>query len=573
MGSPDPMNQQPSDPAGILPSRPEPAAEDSFAEALSRFEQAHRHDRDGSPETRQGVVVAVTEECVFFDVGLKMEGLIPAAELRNARGELPLKPGDALPVSIRGRDPEGYYRLSLVRIEQPKDWASLEKAFAEQRVIAGLVTGAVKGGLSVDIGVRAFLPASRSGVREVAELETLIGREIRCKIIELDVSKEDVVVDRRVVLEEEEARRRQQVFESLREGDIVEGTVRSLTPFGAFLDLGGVDGLLHASDMSWGRVAKPSDMLTEGETLKVRILKIDPESRRISLGLKQLSPDPWTLVADKYKPGDRVRGSVARVTDFGAFVELEPGIEGLIRASEMSWSRRPVKPSEIVKPGDVVEAVILDVRPAERRLALGLKQALGDPWDEIDSRYPPGAVVAGTVVNLATFGAFVEIEPGVEGMIHIGDIARDKRLKHPKEVLQTGQRVRAMVLEADRARRRLRLGMKQLEPTTLDEYIAEHRTGDVVTGRLVEVSGETATVELGEGIQARCRVSPQSSPEPGATAGPADLERLTAMLAAKWKHGAVATARKEPLRAGQVRSFRITALDPAAKRIEVELAG
>ncbi|MDW8354704.1 MAG: 30S ribosomal protein S1 [Bryobacterales bacterium] len=567
------MTQQPSDPAEPPPAPPEPAAEDTFAEALSRFEREHRHDRDGSAETRQGVVVAVTDEFVFFDIGLKMEGLIPTAELRDPRGELRVHPGDTLPVSIRGRDPDGYYRLSPIRVEQPKDWAALARAFAEQRIVSGLVTGAVKGGLSVDIGVRAFLPASRSGVREAAELEGLIGREIQCKIIELDVAKEDVVLDRRVVLEEEEARRRAQVFESLREGDVVEGKVRSLTAFGAFVDLGGVDGLLHVSDMSWGRVAKPSDVLAEGETLRVKILKIDAAARRISLGLKQLTPDPWTLVGDKYKPGDRVRGSVVRVTDFGAFVELEPGVEGLIRASELSWSRRPVKPSEIIKPGEVVEAVVLEVRPSERRLALGLKQALGDPWEEIDSRYPAGAVVEGTVVNLAAFGAFVEIEPGVEGMIHIGDIARDKRLKHPKEALQVGQRVRALVLEADRNRRRLRLGMKQLEPTTLDEYIAEHRSGDVVTGRLVEILGETATVELGDGIEALCRIPPQSSAAADSSGGPADLEQLTAMLAAKWKHGAVASPRKEPLKAGQVRSFRITFLDPAAKKIEVELAG
>lgn len=567
------MSQQQSDPAASLPLRPEPGVEDSFAEALSRFEQEHRHDRDGSPETRQGVVVAITGEFVVCDVGLKMEGLIPAADLRDARGELLLKPGDTLPVAIRGRDPEGYYRLSVVQVERPKDWASLERAFAEKRVIAGTVTGAVKGGLSVDIGVRAFLPASRSGVREVAELESLVGREIQCRIIELDVAKEDVVVDRRSVLEEEEARRRQQLFESLQEGAVVEGTVRTLTPFGAFVDLGGVDGLLHVTDIAWGRVGKPSDVLTEGETLRVKILKIDPATRRISLGLKQLTPDPWTLAGEKYKPGDRVRGTVTRLADFGAFVEIEPGIEGLIRASEMSWSRRAVKPSEVVKPGDVVEAVVLEVRPAERRLALGLKQALGDPWEEIDSRHPAGSVVEGTVMSLTAFGAFVEVEPGVEGMIHIGDIVRDRRLKHPKEVLQPGQRVRAMVLEADRARRRLRLGMKQLEPTTVDEYIAEHRSGDVVTGRLVEVAGGTATVELGDGVQAVCRIPPESAEESGAPAGAADVETLSAMLAAKWKHGRVPAGRKEPLRSGQIRSFRILHLDPDSKKIEVELAG
>ncbi len=567
------MSQQPSDPASSPPLPPETGVEDSFAEALSRFEQEHRHDRDGSPETRQAVVVAITGEFVFCDVGLKMEGLIPTADLRNARAELLLKPGDTLAVVVRGRDPEGYYRLSVIQVEQPKDWASLERAFAEKRVIAGTVTGAVKGGLSVDIGVRAFLPASRSGVRDVADLETLVGREIECRIIELDVAKEDVIVDRRSVLEEQEARRRQQIFESLEEGAVVEGTVRSLTPFGAFVDLGGVDGLLHVTDIAWGRVGKPSDVLTEGETLRVKVLKIDPATRRISLGLKQLTPDPWPLAGEKYQPGDRVRGTVTRLADFGAFVEVEPGIEGLIRTSEMSWSRRAVKPSEVVKPGDVVEAVVLEVRPTERRLALGLKQALGDPWEAIDSRHPAGSVVEGTVMSLTAFGAFVEVEPGVEGMIHIGDITRDRRLKHPKEVLQPGQRVRAMVLEADRARRRLRLGMKQLEPTTVDQYIAEHRSGDVVTGRLLEVSGGTATVELGEGVEAVCRIPPESAAEPDSGSGMADVEALSAMLAAKWKHGKVPAGRKEPLRSGQIRSFRILSLDPNSKKIEVELAG
>jgi small subunit ribosomal protein S1 len=567
------MSQRPSDPGSSLPLRPETGVEDSFAEALSRFEQEHRHDRDGSPETRQGIVVAITGEFVFCDVGLKMEGLIPTADLRNDRGELLLQPGDTLPVVVRGRDPEGYYRLSVLQVEQPRDWASLERAFAEKRVIAGTVTGVVKGGLSVDIGVRAFLPASRSGVRDVADLETLVGREIQCRIIELDVAKEDVVVDRRSVLEEQEARRRQQIFESLEEGAVVEGTVRSLAPFGAFVDLGGVDGLLHVADIAWGRVGKPSDVLTEGETLRVKILKIDPATRRISLGLKQLTPDPWSLAGEKYKPGDRVRATVTRVADFGAFVELEPGIEGLIRTSEMSWSRRAVKPSEVVKPGDVVEAVVLEVRPTERRLALGLKQALGDPWEEIDSRHPAGSVVEGTVMSLTAFGAFVEVEPGVEGMIHIGDLTRDRRLKHPKEVLQPGQRVRAMVLEADRARRRLRLGMKQLEPTTVDQYIAEHRSGDVVTGRLLEVSGATATVELGEGVEAVCRIPPESAAEPASGGRMADVETLSAMLAAKWKHGKVPSGRKEPLRSGQIRSFRILSLDPHSKKIEVELAG
>ncbi len=544
----------------------------SFAEILSQFEKSHKQESG----TKRGAVVAVSQESVFVDIGLKTEGILPAAEFRDETGNLGIQPGDIVVVTITGRNPEGYYTLSKLKVEKPKDWASLESAFAEHRVIGAVVSGAVKGGLSVDVGVRAFMPASRSGTKDPAEMESLVGQEIQCKIIKLDVADEDVVVDRRVVLEEEELRARQKVFEELKEGAVVRGTVRTLTDFGAFVDLGGVDGLLHVADMSWGRVGKPSDVLSEGDALEVKILKVDPASRRVSLGLKQLSPDPWSLVEEKYKVSDRVRGKVTRVVDFGAFVELEPGIEGLIRVADMSWSRKVRKASDVLKPGELVEVVVMSVSAANRRIGLSLKQALGDPWDDVAARMPVGTVVEVPVVSLADFGAFVELAEGIEGMIHIGDISREKRLKHPREALTVGQRVRAQVLEMDSAKRRIRLGMKQLEPTSIDEYIAEHKAGDKVSGRLVELSQKKAKVELGEGVVAVCRLPVESkAQDPSKTAGPkADLESLTAMLSARWKHGggSKAVAGREPVRAGQIRSFRIALLDPGSKTIELELA-
>ncbi len=546
----------------------------SFGDILSAYEQSHSHKPESGGAGLAATVVALTAESVLLDVGLKTEGILPVKELLDGEGRPIVQPGDKLQVSISGRDPEGYYLVSLIKVERPKDWSSLEKAFAEKAAIAGVVAGIIKGGLSVDVGVRAFMPASRSGARDAAEMEKLVGQEISCKIIKLDVADEDVVVDRRAVLEEEEARGRERAFAAVQEGAVVEGVVRSLTEYGAFVDVGGVDGLLHVADISWGRIKKPADVLSAGQTVTVQVLKVDPQKHRISLGMKQLQPHPWDLVSEKYKIGDRVHGVVTRVADFGAFVELEPGVEGLVHLSELSWSKKVRKPADVVKPGDTVEVMVLGVNPAERRISLGLKQALGDPWAGIESRFPVGGVVEAPIVSITKFGAFVQLAEGVEGMIHVGDISAEKRINHPQEALKPGQAVRAQVLEVDSERRRIRLGIKQLQPTTVDEYIAEHREGDLVTGRLADVSGGRAKVELGEGIQAVCRIGPEEAREaaPGTTR--ADLSSLTSMLSAKWKTGAVtgASGRREPARAGQIRSFRIVKLDPGAKKIEVELA-
>lgn len=546
---------------------------ESFDGLLSRYERSHPRKREAGNQV-EGTVVAVSAESVFLDIGFKTEGTLPLADLQKA-GKM-VKPGDKLHVSVKGRDPEGYYQVSLFKVTQPTDWDSLQKAFAEKATISGTVTGVVKGGLSVDIGVRAFMPASRSGARDAAEMEKLVEQEIRCKIIKLDVADEDVVVDRRAVAEDEERIVKERRYSEMREGDTVRGEVRSLADYGAFVDLGGVDGLLHVGEISWSRVNKPADVLSVGQHIEARIIKIDSDQHRISLSMKQLQAHPWESVPGKYKVGERVRGVVTRVMDFGAFVELEPGIEGLIHISEMSWAKKVRKASDVVKPGDSVEAVVLGVNPPERRISLGLKQALGDPWEDAAKRFTPGTAVEGAVTSIMNFGAFVQVTEGVEGMIHVSEISAEKRINHPRDVLKVGQVVKAQVLALDKEKRQLRLSMKQLVPSSLDEYIAEHKEGDVVSGRVIEASGNEARVELGEGIQATCRVSGATiqKDEPKA-AVVADLSALTSMLSARWKGGGGA-ARSEPrsesLGAGQIRSFRITKLDQASKQIALELS-
>ena len=560
---------RPVDPNSPTTNEPD----ESFGDILSEYEQSHTHRiREEGKRGLEGTVVAVSGESVLLDIGFKTEGIIPLAEFQ-ATGDSP-KLGDKMPVSIKGRDPEGYYELSRIKVERPKDWSALEKVFADKAAIAGVVSAVVKGGVSVDVGVRAFMPASRSGARDAAEMEKLVGQEIRCRIIKLDVADEDVVVDRRAVLEEDERANKDKRYSEVKEGETVNGTVRSLTDYGAFVDIGGVDALLHVADISWGRVNKPSDGLKVGDKVEARILKVDPAKKRISLGLKQLQPHPWDLVAEKYKVGERIKGTVTRVTDFGAFVELEKGIEGLVHLSEMSWSKKVRKPSDVVNPGDVVDVVVLGVNAPDRRISLGLKQALGDPWVDAAQKFPVGSVAEGPVTSIQKFGAFVQVAEGVEGMVHVGDVSAEKRINHPQDVLHVGQVVKAQVLELDIEKRRLRLGMRQLIPTSLDEYIAEHKEGDVVTGRMTDVSGSRAKVELGEGVHATCRLAAEAAPKEEEKPGQesVDLSSLTSMLQARWKGGqGGGGAKGEGPRSGQIRSFRISKLDPATKKIELEL--
>jgi small subunit ribosomal protein S1 len=473
---------------------------------------------------------------------------------------------------VKGRDPEGYYELSRTRVETPKDWSALERAFAEKATIMGTVTAAIKGGLSVDVGVRAFMPASRSGTKDAGEMEKLVGTEIRCRITKLDVADEDVVVDRRAVLEEEVRGVKERRYSELQEGDTVTGTVRSLTDYGAFVDIGGVDALLHVSDLSWSRVNSPADVLSVGQQVEARVLKIDAEKKRVSIGMKQLQAHPWDAVADKYKIGERVRGTVSRVMDFGAFVEVQPGVEGLIHISELSWGKKVRKVTDVVKQGDTVEAVVLGINLGEKRMSLGLKQALGDPWKDAAQKFAAGTVVTGPVTSLAKFGAFVQLAEGIEGMVHVSEISAEKRISHPQDALKAGQTVQAQVVSIDPEKRLIRLSMKQLVPTGLDEYLEEHKEGDLVTGRLTNVSGNTAQVELGEGVPATCQIKASSSNEETNAPARADLGSLSSMLQAKWKGAGGGAAKPDAPQSGQIRSFRITRLDKAAKKIELELA-
>ena len=550
------------------PTKAEPG--ESFGTILSQFERSH------TPKSveglREGTVVSVSSDSVFIDLGFKTEGVLPLSEFQNDRETL--KPGDKLQVTIKGRDPEGYYLLTRSKAARPTDWAALERAFTNKATLVGTVTGVVKGGLSVDVGVRAFMPASRSGVRDAAEMEKLVEQEIHCRIIKLDATDEDVVVDRRIVAEEEEQTVKDRRYSELKEGETVGGTVRSLTDYGAFVDMGGTDALLHVSDISWSRINKAADVLSVGQDIEAKVLKIDPEKRRISIGMKQLQPHPWDSVPDKYKVGERIRGTVTRVMEFGAFVELEPGVEGMIHVSEMSWVKRVRKPSDLVKSGDTVEVVILGVNAGEQRMSLGLKQALGDPWAGAAQKFPVGAAVEGPIVSLTKFGAFVQLGGGIEGMVHVSDISAEKRINHPQDVLKVGQSVKAQVLELDTEKRRLKLGMKQLVPTSIDEYVGEHQQGDLVSGRVIEVSGGSAQVELGEGIRAACRISQAKQEDVNHPAGAAtDVASLSSMLAARWKSGGIVeSSRLQEIQPGQVRKFQITKLDQTAKKIEVELA-
>ncbi len=379
----------------------QPAAEpiEDFGALLAQFEKSHTHKTETGQKQLQGTVVSVSADQVFLDIGYKTEGVLPRAAFdNNAEG---VTPGQSFPV----------------KVAQPRDWSALEEAFAQKLAIVGTVTSVVKGGLNVDVGVRAFMPASRSGTRDAAELEKMVGQQITCRITKLDVTDENVVVDRRVVLEEQARSASAERHAAMKEGDTVTGTVRSLMSYGAFVDLGGIDGLLHVSDIAWSRVNKPEDVLSVGQEVRVRILKIDPETKKISLGLKQLQAEPWETAPERYQAGQRVSGIVTRVAEFGAFVELEPGVEGLIHVSEMSWGKKVRVAGDILKQGERVDAVILSIKPEERRISLGLKQTLSDPWAEVSKNFPVGSQVSGPVTKLMNFGAFVQIAGGVEGLV------------------------------------------------------------------------------------------------------------------------------------------------------------
>jgi len=573
--APDPV----AEPVAVEPEEPQ----ESFADLLNDFERSHSHKSEQPGQRQlQGVVISLSADQVFLDIGYKTEGVLPRSAFLNNADDV--HPGDTFPVSVTGRNTEHYYELSRFKVVQTRDWSALETAFAEKLAIVGTVTEVRKGGVTVDVGVRAFMPASRSGTKDAIELEKLVGTEITCRITKLDVMDEDVVVDRRVVLEEQARGLSAARREELKEGAIVTGTVSTLMPYGAFINIGGFDGLLHVSDISHTRVTKPEDVLTVGQELQLKILKIDPATQKISLGLKQLQPEPWQTVS--LAVNQRVTGTVTRLADFGAFVEIEPGIEGLIHISEMSYGKKLRHPSDLLKQGDRVDVVILAIKPEERRISLGLKQTLADPWIGIERTFPVGSQITGPVTKLMNFGAFVELADGVEGLVHISEISAERRLNHPSEMLREGQIVKAQILAIDPEKRQIKLSIKQLVPGDIDEYIAEHKVGDQVSGRVVEATDSFVQVELGDGIRAACRIqssspaAPSASPASaaGAAAAPQvpaklDLSSLSSQLKSRWKGNTpAASAKPEALAEGQIRTFKITKLDAEAKKIEVELA-
>jgi len=459
-------------------------------------------------EVLQGTVLSVTAKDVIVDFGYKSEGLVPIEQFQTPSGEITVRPGDKIDVMIdQGEQPEGYVLLSHTRAARLRIWDTLDKAYQEQLIVSGRVLGRVKGGLAVDIGIKAFMPGSQADPRPVHNLDSLVGQDIPVKIIKLNRRRGNVVVSRKMAVEEEIVARKSTTLDHLEEGSVVTGVVKNLTEYGAFIDLGGIDGLLHVTDMSYGRIAHPSEMLHVGDEITVKVLKFDRSKERVSLGIKQLEPDPWETVVERYAVNSRVIGRVVNVTDYGAFVELEPGVEGLIHISEMTWSRRMKHPSKVVKPGDQVEAVVLEVHPKERRISLGLKQLEPNPWTTIDSRYSVGSVVEGRVRNMTDFGAFIEIEEGIDGLVHVSDLSWTKRVKHPSEVLKKGQIVQAVILNIDSASHRLSLGIKQLQPDAWESFFQHHQVGDTVHGRVCRAASFGAFVELAEGVEGLCHYS------------------------------------------------------------------
>jgi small subunit ribosomal protein S1 len=463
-------------------------------------------------EVVRGRILKVLENEVIVDIGYKSEGVIPIEEFRDPSGQIRAEVGQEIEVLLeKAEDTDGYVVLSKEKAEKMKVWDEVERAYNEGRVVTGRVIERIKGGLAVDIGIRSFLPGSLVDVRPVRNLDALRGKEFRMKVIKVNKRRGNIVLSRKAVLEEENAARKKTTLEGLDEGKVVKGTVKNITEYGAFIDLGGIDGLLHITDMSWGRINHPSEMFSVGDDAEVVILKYDRERERVSLGFKQRMADPWERAAEKYPIYTRIRGKVVSLTDYGAFVELEEGIEGLIHVSEMSWTKRVKHPSKIVTVGDVVEAVVLDIDQEARRLSLGLKQTEPNPWDMIDQKYHVGDRIKGTVRNLTDFGAFVEVEDGIDGLVHVSDLTWDKKIKHPSDFLKKGDEVEAVILKIDTENQRLSLGIKQLGPSAYDNFFAVHGPGEILEGTIVRTADFGAFVELEEGVEGLVHISELSS--------------------------------------------------------------
>jgi small subunit ribosomal protein S1 len=486
------------------------ASMEDFAAALENFDREQAAEAAAQAYDENivaGTVVKLTEKHVVVDIGLKSEGLIPIEQVLDHAGQPRLQIGDPVEVVVEREEAEGGFLVSYDKAQRHKVWDVIEQAANEKTAVKGIVLSRVKGGLTVDIGIKAFLPGSQVEVRPVRNLDGYIGQELEVRVIKLNKKRGNVVVSRKEILEEELTSKRSLTLEHLEEGSVLTGTVKNLTDYGAFVDMGGIDGLLHITDMSWGRLTHPRDLVNVGDEIQVKVLKFDKDKQRVSLGFKQLTPDPWLDATERYPIGAHVRGRVLSVTDYGAFVELEQGIEGLVHVSEMSWSKRLKHPSKLVKPGDEVETVVLSVNPTDRRISLGMKQLQENPWEQLEDKYPAGTVVEGRVRNLTDFGAFIEIEDGIDGLVHVSNLSWTKRVKHPSEVLKKGEKLKAVVLGVEPENRRLSLGIKQLQPDVWETFFAQHRVGDVVKGKVLRSAQFGSFVEIAEGVEGLCHVS------------------------------------------------------------------
>jgi small subunit ribosomal protein S1 len=469
------------------------AMEELYAETLKDIEEG---------QIVRGTVVKVTDQEVLVDVGYKSEGSISLREFRGERGTVPVAVGDEIEVFLEeAENSDGHIVLSKEKADKAKVWDEITKSYEDDSEIEGVVTDKIKGGLAVDIGVRGFLPGSQVDLRPVRDLGSFVGQKISMKILKLNRQRGNIVLSRRAVLEKGREEKRRETLANLKVDMRIKGVVKNITEYGAFIDLGGVDGLLHITDMSWGRVSHPTELLSVGEETEVVVLKFDPETERVSLGLKQKTPDPWTSIRDKYPPTTRAMGKVVSLTDYGAFVELEEGIEGLVHVSEMSWTRKIKHPSKILAVGDSIETMVLDINPENKRISLGLKQIEPNPWDVIEEKYPPGSIIEGKVRNLTDFGAFIGLEEGIDGLVHISDLSWTTKINHPSEVLKKGDSVEAKVLNIDKSRERLSLGIKQITGDPWQEFTRQYGVNKSITGTVVKVTDFGLFLALEGGLE------------------------------------------------------------------------
>ena len=480
-------------------------SEPTFAEL---FEQSLKEDKFKEGEVVRGSVMKISGEQVVVDIGYKSEGTIGLDEFRDPKGEITVKPGDEIDVMIESTENDlGQVVLSKHKADMRRAWHSIALASKQDQVVEGTIVARVKGGLSVDIGVKAFLPGSQVDLRPVKNLDAMIGQRFKFRIIKFNEKRGNIVLSRRALLEKERESLKKETIGNLEEGKIVDGIVKNITDYGAFIDLGGLDGLLHITDMSWGRIAHPSELFQVGDEVKVKVIKYDPKTERVSLGFKQITPDPWTEAGTKFVPGARVKGKVVSLTDYGAFIELEPGVEGLIHISEMSWTKRVKHPSQVVNVGDQVEAAVLDIDVENKRISLGMKQVMENPWKTLEEKYPVGSKVQGKVRNITDFGIFVGIEEGIDGLVHVSDLSWTQKVKHPSEIYKKGQDVDAVVLNIDPENERFSLGIKQLAENPWTKVEEKYPIGTQVKGTVQNITDFGVFVELEPGIEGLVHVS------------------------------------------------------------------